>query len=198
MLGVGASDASHSANTNALIDGPRGRVLLDCGYTAPAMLRTRALRLRDIAEIVITHCHADHIFGLERFAFDALTGGYRPALHIMPTLRERLWDRCLSGVLDPVAEGATRLETFFDVHEIDTTSFVAGGLEWEPFEVRHTPGMPAYGFRIEGAITYTGDTLPIRDVLREFHAPVVLHDCQLGRANPVHADLDALVTHYFP
>ena len=198
MLGVGASDAHHSANTNALIEGPRGRVLLDCGYTAPAMLHARGLGLGDIAEIVITHCHADHVFGLERFAFDALVRGYRPVLHLMPALRERLWGRCLSGVLDPVAEGPTRLETFFEVHEIASASFVAGGLVWEPFEVRHTPKMPAYGFRIEKSITYTGDTLPIGDTLRTFHSEVVLHDCQVGRTNPVHADLDSIIDAYMP
>ena len=53
MLGVGASDALHSPNTNALIERPRGRVLLDCGYTAMSALASLGLSFTDISDVVI-------------------------------------------------------------------------------------------------------------------------------------------------
>lgn len=125
------------------------RLMLDCGFGI-AETETRLARLSlepaDIAAIIVTHEHGDHIGGVARFAQK-----YRIPVHLT------------YGTL------ASQRDGFLDaglVHEIDShTPFAIGDVEIFPFPVPHDAREPAQFLFGDGAVrlgvlTDVGTTTP--------------------------------------
>ena len=198
MVGIGASHALEGDNLNALLVGRTGRrLLLDCGYTAKRALARAGVAIADVEAVFLTHCHADHVYGLERFAYETKIAGLpRPRLYGDPRTLDRAWHRCLRGTCSPMAEGAMTLESFFEPVPC-SGAFEFDGVVCEPFEVEHTPGVVAHGLALDaGRCLYTGDTLPIPRVIARLRPAVVLHDCLVYTQTPVHALLSSLLGAY--
>lgn len=70
IIGCGHSESLLHHNNNALVSNSNGLLLIDCGHTAKHALHDLGLTIGDVDEIFITHVHGDHVFGLERFAYE--------------------------------------------------------------------------------------------------------------------------------
>jgi metal-dependent hydrolase (beta-lactamase superfamily II) len=199
FLGVGNAQAVDLGAASAVLEHDGApELLVDCGqetltaylarYGAPPMA------------VFITHVHMDHVSGLERLFyrlyFDAARRGrvrlYVPAA-IVPHLQARLAD--YPGVL---AEGGANWWDAFQLVPV-SRGFWHLGRWYEVFPVRHHLPDTAFGLRLPGAFTWTGDTRPIPEMLAR-HADageVVAHDCALV-GNPSHSGIDDLEAEYPP
>lgn len=197
MLGVGHSEALEHWNNNAMIESGGRRLLIDAGYTIKFALRDRGLSLSDIDAVFITHAHADHCFGLERIGYECrFKHGFKPTLYLPPGVYEELWEHTLKGGMGRVGEGAAELSDFFEVVRLEKDEFGFEGVRLTTFPNSHTPGIPSYGLMINDRLLYSGDTLPIPDIVQRLAPATILHDATLSDWNPVHATVHALCESY--
>ena len=199
MLGVGHSEAIDHWNNNAMITTNDHRLLIDAGYTIKFALRDQGLTLADINAIFISHVHADHCFGLERLAYECrFRYQFKPYLYLAPGIYEELWYQTLQGVMGRLGEGASSLDDFFQVVQLDQETFDYHGVRLVYFQNRHTPGKPSYGLSINENMFFSGDTRAIPEILNRFNPSTILHDCTLADWNPVHASISELMDAYTP
>lgn len=116
-----ASIGSGSAGNGLVVEAGRTRVLVDCGFgvrDTTARLASLGLVPGDIAGIVVTHEHSDHVGGVAAFA----------ARHDIP-----VW--ITFGTLDVVGERVAAVPRVFgfDAHD----GFAIGDVEVKPFPVPH-------------------------------------------------------------
>jgi ribonuclease BN (tRNA processing enzyme) len=152
-----------------LLDGPGGRVLLDCGATSLVAMERFGVDPGTIDAIVVTHFHGDHIGGLPFFLMEwqfNTTGTGATPEHRGPLL--------VAGPAG-IEERVRRVSELFEYRRGFTLPLEAGALAFVPLEpgratavgpvevtalaVRHTP--EAIGVRVAWAgkvIGYTGDT----------------------------------------
>ena len=210
-LGVGEAFAKTLFQTNYLVTPADGApFLVDFGHTAPRALRVHGMAMESVAQVLLSHLHADHIGGLEELGFTGtFAWGRRIQLFIPENLLPLLWDHCLSGGMGQrlqQADGSSRdadLETYFDVTAVTSGAELRfGSVRVRPFATPHVPGRPSWGFLLEddatgGSALLTCDSRFHRDNL-EIHgtsATVVFHDCQLKTNGAhIHATLDELLT----
>jgi ribonuclease BN (tRNA processing enzyme) len=158
------------AQSGYVVDGPAGRLLLDCG---PGVLpRLRAVegwpRLEAIA---ISHFHLDHWGDLVPWTWGLMFGPARelppPELWLPPGGTERLREFGRSFGTEEM------FESTFPIREYAPGSrFTAAGLELRPTAVPHY-GLDCFGFRVEGAdatLAYSADSGPsdaLADIARD-------------------------------
>jgi ribonuclease BN (tRNA processing enzyme) len=161
MLGTGSAFSKKYGNNNALITQHGFTLLIDCGFTTPAAMQHLNKKLTDIDAIVITHLHADHVVGLEEFAFTMrYQYGRKTKLYLPISLVKPIWDDCLKGGLGYTTEGFETLEGFFEVIplEINQSIEIAPGFCIEVFPTPHIPNMPSFSIIINSNLYYSADT----------------------------------------
>jgi glyoxylase-like metal-dependent hydrolase (beta-lactamase superfamily II) len=197
FLGVGHSESLEHFNPTILIENNRGRLLIDCGHTTKHALADAGLTIGDIDAIFITHVHGDHVFGLERFAFESrFKFGKKPRLIFHESIKHELWDQTLKGSLGYVGEGKAEFEDFFDLTPLSSLKFSEIGLNFSIFPVNHTPNKNTYGLIVENKILYTSDTVAIPELLSDSEFDTYIHDVTLSEWNPVHATLASIIEKY--
>lgn len=197
IIGVGHSESLEHYNPCLLIENSLGRMLIDCGHTAKHALADAGLSLGDIDAIFITHVHGDHVFGLERFAYECrFKHKKKPRLIFHESIMTELWDQTLKGSLSYVGEGEADFCDYFDIHSLSDTRFSEIGIDFEIFPVRHTPNKNTFGIMIGEEILYTSDTTAIPDIIAERSFSTCIHDVTLSDWNPVHATLGSLIESY--
>ncbi|APZ42072.1 MBL fold metallo-hydrolase [Acidihalobacter ferrooxydans] len=199
FLGTGDSEAIDFWNTNLLLEAGARRLLIDCGYTIKYALRDAGLAIPDIDGILITHVHADHAYGLERFGIETrYRYGMRVRLYAEPDVLPALWHETLKGSMGHSSDGENRLEDFFDVVPIEDHAFTFAGHSLRTFPTPHTVGMATYGVEIDDRVIFTADSKPLPWLAQDRTARTILHDCSLQDANPVHATLGEIIAYYPP
>lgn len=197
FLGTGDSESMRYWNTNLLLESGGQRLLIDCGYTVKYALRDTGLTLASIDGIVITHVHADHVFGLERAGYEMrYTYDRRIPLILEPDILPVLWDQTLKGCMGLSSDGENQLADFFEVQPIVDNCFEFAGCVMRTFPTPHTPGMSTYGLIFDEAVIFTADSKPLDWVAADRSSRHILHDCSLQDANPVHATLTELIQFY--
>ncbi len=198
MLGTGSAFAKKHFNTNALIESNGYTLMIDCGTTAPTSLYKLGKPIQDIDAVLITHIHADHIGGLEEYAFRMKFEIKRkPVLYVPADLLEPLWENALKGGL---SQGSWQtIGEFFQVRTLEAHSAAElhPGLTIELIPTEHIPYKSSYSLLINDNFFYTSDMRfdaeLVTRMVRE-KGCTVFHDCQLQGPGAVHASLEELLT----
>lgn len=199
-LGTGGGLHPELGDTSFLVRGDGDRTLLvDCGSTVPIVLMEENL-IESVTDVAITHMHADHIGGLERFGFymhfrARRRGKKRPRLHLATAdLAHRLWEHGLRAGMEHCFEfegGAfdATLDTYFDVRVGEIVS-VDGLPKVEFIETPHVPNMENYALAFANGVYYSGDTTD----LPPFDAELIFQDCAFDPEDqsPIHISYEAL------
>lgn len=201
MLGTGSAFAKAHYNNNALIYSNGYTLMIDCGFTAPRSLFELQIPFDKIDAILISHIHADHIGGLEEFAFQMLYVYKKKIKLIVPSsIVHSLWEHSLKGGLENAAEGLTGLSSYFELVTVSegAPSKLHDGLKVEIVRTEHISNRPSYSFIINDYLFYSADAKFSRSLLADIHhnrkCKYILHDCQLFSPGTVHASLDELLT----
>jgi len=197
VLGCGHSESLEHYNNNALVVSQNGKMLIDCGYTIKHALSDQGMTIDDIDAIYISHVHGDHVFGLERFAYETKYK-YNKKIKLVfhKSLYTELWEQTLKGSLGSNGEGDSSFDDYFELHQLDDYKFSMFGINYELLPVKHTPGKPCFGLLVNNYLLYSTDTTAIPDVIDRIKFTVGFHDVTLADENPVHATVNSLITQY--
>ena len=216
FIGVGGAFAPISiGNSNMLLSQNGKNMLVDCGVTAPFILRDEwGIQHTEIDGFWISHLHSDHIGGLEHYAFMRYFVPIRnqegiaikPKLYTVRPLMQELWENSLRGGLESVEGNITTLTDFFDCKPIEpNNSFEWEGYNFQPVQTIHV--MAGYVFRYSYGLVIknpstgrsafiTTDTQFAPYQLNKFYeADIIFHDCEtLPYKSHVHAHYTDLIT----
>lgn len=197
MLGTGSAFAKRNYNNNALIHSDSHKLLIDCGITAPISLHEMGYDWGNLDACLITHMHADHVGGLEEYAFQMkYVYRRRPVLYIAESLVHPLWENTLKGGL--LQEGMEHLDDFFDIRTLNEgeTRELIPGISAELIRTPHIPGKNSYSILINGHIFYSADMTFQPELLKQLvykrGVDRIFHECQLTGAGEVHTTLEEL------
>lgn len=221
FLGVGGAFSPISkGNSNMIFTSDSGKkLLLDFGTTAPYIMRDEwGIDAREIDGVYISHLHADHIGGLEFFAFsrffqpkkDKDGNHIRPKLFCVPELMQELWETSLRGGLESLEGRVMSLTDYFECITVKVNeSFIWEGYRFFPVQTIHV--MSGYKFKNSYGLVLkkfdsmssmydafiTTDTQYCPYQLHEFYnrSKVIFHDTEtLPFKSHVHAHYDDLKT----
>lgn len=219
FLGTGGAfcDFRDNYHNNAVVKTDEGYVLIDCGVTAVQSLKELGIPVWDIAGVIVTHCHGDHIGGLEQLMWERFyTGPNGPGwlqtpiystVQILKDVRKSLW-ACMNEFTDKQGVhlcGYDRLA----FPTIIQGALNIGDLSISMYATPHIRGddidKPCYGVWMrkgpsnqEGSIAYyTSDTIFQENIGDLFpDADVIFHDCTFTPRYPgtVHTHYEELLT----
>lgn len=153
FLGTGGSFVSQNRACSGIY--AEGN-LLDCGFGVLANIRKAGIPLRNIDRVFISHTHSDHV------------GDFTGLIWAMG-LEGR--ERRLEVVSSKEAAGVLKLVMELQSTPAQIVGFPIDYVEPDAVGVRfcktiHSPTNYAYRLEIHGrTVTYTGDTMPCRDVV---------------------------------
>jgi ribonuclease BN (tRNA processing enzyme) len=210
FIGRGGAFAPISVgNSNMILTSESGKMMLvDFGTTAPYIMRDEmGIDFKEIDSIYITHQHADHVGGLELFAFsryfmpktDSNGVFVKPKLYCIKTLMKELWDNTLKGGLESLQGKIMTLTDYFECKPVnENKSFDWEGYRFFPIQTVHVRsgyiiknsyglainkihydnGKHAYTVKSE-AVYITSDT-QFDMGLMEFYknSRMIFHDCE--------------------
>jgi ribonuclease Z len=197
VLGSAASvpDADHDTVSLALCSS-EGTILIDCGGSPIHKLARLGVQLEDVRGVILTHRHADHIYGLPMLVQGLWLGGRKASLPIYGPKQALDRARKLLNIL----ELAVREDMF--------------SIAWHPVPLREGRHILALGsiavtatpvihgdndtlaLRFENrdtgrAIVYSADTEPCSALVRLAHgAALILHEATgefVGHSSPEQA-----------
>lgn len=210
FLGVGSGiglDFEKFQSNMLLITDTGKKLLIDCGTDIRFSLTKAHYRPKEIDAVFISHLHADHIGGIEWFAFQRKFACVHdvPKLIIHEHLVAPLWDSSLSGGLKTLQDKEASLSDYFEVHEVkDNKSFDWEGLTLHLIQTIHIYSnqklMPSYGLMIHSkgkSFFITTDTRFTPNEFQQYYqnATLIFHDCEtLENPSGVHAHFNELKT----
>ena len=161
---IGCSPAwpnAGGAQSGYLVEGPDGRLLLDCGPGVLARLRAHDGGWPNVDAVAITHFHLVHWGDLVPWIFGAAFGPGKAAA------RPQLW--LPPGGLDRLREHGERMSFVNQIDDAfapreydDDVGFDAAGFRVTPHRLDHYSEL-TFGLRVQnhnGTLAYSGDTGP--------------------------------------
>lgn len=210
FLGTGSAFTLGANNyqSNMLLENESGqRLLIDCGSDARHAMYELDYTYRDVDSIYISHLHADHVGGIECFAFMTYFDPVckKPNLYIPEVMVKDLWEKVLAGGLSSLQGVSANLNTYFKVKPIKNNhSFRWQGTKFQIIQTIHVMSeytiIPSYGllFNANGLKVFlTTDTQFAPHQIMDFYkeADIIFHDCETARVfSGVHAHYSELVT----
>jgi ribonuclease Z len=183
VLGSAAAvaNAEHD-NTHFLLQGDQGSlVLVDCGSNPLTKLPRYDIRHQDLADMILTHFHPDHVSGVPILLMQMWLLGRKTPLQVYGL------HHCLSRVEDMMASFAVKTwPGFFPVqfHRVAERENMLV-LDNDDFRITSWPTrhfIPTIGLRIEvkasgTVVAYSCDTEPVSNIVTLAHdADLLLHE----------------------
>ena len=172
-------------------------VLLDCGASALPSLKRLGLEPNDIATVVVSHLHGDHVAGLPYLVLD---GQFRHRTKHLQVIGPPGTQARLPELMEILFPGSTAVQRRFDVRlrELPPGDSVhADGVSVEAYPAEHAAGAPALALRVRLAdrvVGYSGDTA-WTDALVDVAHDADLFICEaytMTRRVPYHLDVASL------
>ena len=144
VVGCGNAFSNINFNQSFLVEENGRKMLIDAGSQVPAALKNLDIDVSTIDDIYVSHLHADHIGGLEFFAFmrydwmnkpqhfSERVGMKAPRLIGNVQLLEDLWDKSLRGGLESMEGFVADISTFFEPLPIEPNK----SFFWEGWDVK--------------------------------------------------------------
>lgn len=168
-------------NTHFILEGQKGSVLVDCTGSPLIRLEDAGIDLNSLNDIILTHCHPDHISGVPSLLMSLWLMGRKTSLNIYG-LHHTL--DCVEKMMGLYEWG--EWPNFFPVafhrlpnHEM---TLVMENADFRIFSSPVTHIIPTIGLRIEAlgtgkVIAYSCDTEPCSQVIRLGEgADILIHE----------------------
>lgn len=215
VLGAAAavSDSTHD-NTHFILQGDSSTILIDCGSNAVVKLRRCGIHYEELTDVILTHFHPDHVYGVPMLlSHMSLLGRRRPLnffglTHCMERTEKMIqafqwfeWPMMFPVFFQQVPERPAEL--LLDNDDFRITSW----------PVDHY-GLPTIGIRIYSkasgkVIGYSADTAPTPNVIEIGRdADMLIHEaagadpfghCSAAQAGEIAAEANAqrlVLVHY--
>jgi ribonuclease BN (tRNA processing enzyme) len=215
FIGAGGAFSKRYYQNNVLVVKGDSHLLVDCGTRTPEALALLGLPVGKIRNYLVTHCHSDHIGGLEEVMLVNRYGlRQKCTMVVTEKLRKVLWTMSLRGGAswNEVRDG--RPLEFEDYWNVVTPTRIPrgdrelceariGGIGIKLFRTRHIPdsapdwrsAFPSYGLIFDDRILFTADTRYDPEMIAaldgEYRFEAIFHDCQFFTGG-VHASLEEL------
>lgn len=162
----------------ALSNGKRV-ILIDAGGDIPARLRDSGLKRDDVTDVVVTHSHPDHTYGLPFFSHSY----YHDHREVNCWSTDEALPRLRKSLEAYELQSPDKYVTF-DFREVSTDSVETLDLS-DNLTVKSIPNehsRPGFGLSLRSSkqhVVFSGDTTPCEPVKTAARdADVLLHDCQ--------------------
>jgi ribonuclease Z len=198
LLGSGSALVTERrGNTMLAVSAGATSMLVDCSGTPVRALLGAGIDLRSLSDVVLTHHHPDHLYGLVSLVHELYIGSRRIPRGPLRLLGPARAIETASRLLDAAGLGHVSergLELRLELLPLAPQTTGIGELAVTTFPVAHT--VPALGVKVAMAaeparsFVYSGDTAPIDSVLEASQgAALLFHECTSF------SDADALPGH---
>lgn len=169
ILGAGTALPDHDRdNTFLAWSSPAGSWLIDCGGRAYQQLLRARIDPLSLRGVILTHNHADHIYGLPALLFHLWLAGYKDTFAIHANAPTLAMARRLVAALELEEHGHMCHATWHELaQEADQIVVANNAYTMRTSPVRHS--RPTLGLRITDHaagrdMVYTSDTAPCPEV----------------------------------
>ena len=183
---------NHRTRCSIVIQSKEGNLLID----TPPDLRTQLLREKVslVHEVMYTHEHADHLFGLDDLRLFPFHLGHPVPLNCEQRVEHRIrhsYDYAFSDA-KPTHPGATPKLEFKTIRPYQRVEVL--GLNVLPVRLRHGPRFDVLGFRV-GNFAYCTDVseMPEETISALCGLEVLVLGALRYRPHPTHLHLDAAI-----
>jgi len=209
-LGAGGFFTTDSFHTNIVIEHKGKRLLLDAGSDLKWSSKHAGLKPGDFDGVYISHCHGDHVQGLEWLGFGNYFMNNKKRIPVFGAhnVLDLAWNGGLRASMQSVHGDVMEFNDYFNVINMrPNESRTFAGLDITAVQAVHVMNgfefAPCYGLMIvdpktKERIFYTADTQFAPGQLIEScrMADIVLHDCETSKFKSiVHANYEDLRTY---
>ncbi len=179
LLGTGSASHPFRNQSSVLVDGGEGPVLIDAGCGSWKTFLRLGYSLGDLAAVVVTHAHMDHVCSLSHIAF--LAGFKAPGAKITVYTPGGLHRVIVESLLQ--AGSATSGSRFEVIETGPGDEFAVGNLVFRPLPAVHLEGSLSYEVKARdpaARLVVSGDTAPSEELERASRgAQLVVHEATM-------------------
>lgn len=192
ILGAGTALPDQDRdNTSLFWDAPSGPLLLDCGGRAYQQLLRAGVDPKTLRGVILSHNHADHIYGVPALLFHLWLGGYEGTLDVYANPSTLAMAQALCNALELEQNGhmcTTRWRELSEAPDVCVIENDAYSVITTPVEhTRPTLAVKIVDHEQGHSIVYSADTKPCATLEQLAHgAHTLIHEATSADPNNEH------------